>query len=84
MQDAVVKDTVERTTERNFNLKEYLQDAYLHPVLKGVEFEVSTELDDEENNSLVATKRTSRRSSKAVSNGSSEDQKTVSETQLVF
>ncbi|XP_059302694.1 CSC1-like protein At4g02900 [Lycium ferocissimum] len=40
LQDAVVKDTVERTTEPNFNLKEYLQDAYLHPVLKGVELDV--------------------------------------------
>ncbi|KAH0663624.1 hypothetical protein KY284_028555 [Solanum tuberosum] len=84
LQDAVVKDTVERTTEPNFNLKEYLQDAYLHPVLKGVDFEVLKELDDEEKNSLVATKRTSRRSSKTVSNGTSEDQKTVSEIQLVF
>lgn len=80
LQDAVVKDTVERTTEPNFNLKEYLQDTYLHPVLKGVEFEVSKEDDDEENNLLVPTKRTSRWSSKTVSDGSSEDQKTVSET----
>ncbi|KAK4338744.1 hypothetical protein RND71_043231 [Anisodus tanguticus] len=83
LQDAVVKDTVERTTEPNFNLKEYLRDAYLHPVLKGVELEISKELDDEENNRLVATKRTSRWSSKTVSNATSEDQKTVSETQLV-
>lgn len=84
LQDAVVKDTVERTTEPNFNLKEYLQDAYLHPVLKGVDFEVSREINDEGKNSLVATKRTCRRSSKTVSNGTSEDQKTASEIQLVF
>lgn len=84
LQDAVVKDTVERTTEPNFNLKEYLHDAYLHPVLKGVEFEVSKEVDDEESNSLVATKRTSRWSSKTVSNATSEDQKMVSEARLVL
>ncbi|XP_059300916.1 CSC1-like protein At4g02900 isoform X2 [Lycium ferocissimum] len=84
LQDAVVKDTVERTTEPNFNLKEYLQDAYLHPVLRGIELEILKELDDEENNLLVATKRTSRWSSKTVSNATSEDQKTVSETRLVF
>lgn len=83
LQDAVVKDTIERTTEPNFNLKEYLQDAYLHPVLKEVELEVSKEIDDEENNPLVATKRTSRWSSKTASNGTSEDQKTVSETRLI-
>ncbi|XP_075100693.1 hyperosmolality-gated Ca2+ permeable channel 1.7 isoform X3 [Nicotiana tabacum] len=71
LQDAVVKDTVERSTEPNFNLKEYLQDAYLHPVLKVVKFEVSKEIDEE--NPLVATKRTSQRSSKTVSNGTAED-----------
>ncbi|CAN4101209.1 unnamed protein product [Withania somnifera] len=84
LQDAVVKDTVERTTEPNFNLKEYLHDAYLHPILKGVELEVSKEFDDLENNPLVVTKRTSRWSSKTVSNATSEDQKTVSETGLVL
>ncbi|XP_070006243.1 hyperosmolality-gated Ca2+ permeable channel 1.7 isoform X3 [Nicotiana tabacum] len=72
LEDAVVKDTVERTTEPNFNLKEYLRDAYLHPVLKMVEFEVPKEI-DEENNPLVATKRTTQRSSKTVSNGTAED-----------
>ncbi|CAN4098199.1 unnamed protein product [Withania somnifera] len=84
LQDAVVKDTVERTTEPNFNLKEYLHDAYLHPVLKVVELEVSKEFDDLENNQLVATKRTSWQGSKTVSNATSEDQKTVSETRLVL
>ncbi|XP_019243320.1 PREDICTED: CSC1-like protein At4g02900 isoform X2 [Nicotiana attenuata] len=72
LQDAVVKDTIERSTEPNFNLKEYLHNAYLHPVLKVVEFEVSKEF-DEENNPLVATKRISQWSSKTVSNGTAED-----------
>lgn len=53
----MVKDTLERATEPNLNLKAYLKDAYVHPVFKGVEFERPTALDDEENNPLVPTKR---------------------------
>ncbi|KAM3382437.1 CSC1-like protein isoform X1 [Capsicum galapagoense] len=63
LQDAMVKDTLERATEPTLNLKAYLKDAYVHPVFKGVELDRPTAIDDEENNPLVATKR-SRRSSK--------------------
>lgn len=66
----MVKDTLERATEPNLNLKAYLQDAYVHPVFKGGEFDRPAALDEEEENPLVATKRTSRRdsSSKVGSN----------------
>ena len=63
----MVKDTLERATEPNLNLKAYLQDAYVHPVFKGGEFDRPAALDEEEENPLVATKRTSR-SSKVGSN----------------
>lgn len=65
-QDAVVKDTLERATEPNLDLKAYLQDAYAHPVFKPIEDEREAN-QDEENNQVVSTKRTSQRSSKAVS-----------------
>lgn len=68
-QDAVVKDTLERATEPNLNLKAYLQDAYIHPVFKSVEIERPPALDEEENSPLVTTKRSSRRGSKPGSGG---------------
>ncbi|XP_051142744.1 CSC1-like protein At4g02900 isoform X2 [Andrographis paniculata] len=34
LQDAMMKDTIEKATEGNFNLKGYLKDAYVHPVFK--------------------------------------------------
>ena len=52
------KDTLEKATEPNLNLKLYLQDAYVHPVFKGsTQFERPTAVDEEENNPLVATRR---------------------------
>lgn len=56
------KDTLERTKEPNFNLKEFLQNAYIHPVFKG---EVDSEIDAASEDgdlepSLVQTKRQSR------------------------
>lgn len=63
-QDAMVKDTLERATEPHLNLKAYLQDAYIHPVFKSGELERPTAIDEEENNPLVATRRSSQRSSK--------------------
>ncbi|CAI9107870.1 OLC1v1007341C1 [Oldenlandia corymbosa var. corymbosa] len=63
LQDAMVKDTLEKATEPNLNLKAYLQDAYVHPVFKCVELDRPRAVDDEENNPLVATKRTSQRTS---------------------
>ncbi|KAF8392481.1 hypothetical protein HHK36_022823 [Tetracentron sinense] len=71
LQNAMVKDTLERATEPNLNLKSYLQDAYIHPVFKDDEFERRA-IDEEENNPLVPTKRSSRRSSKYGSDISSE------------
>ncbi|KAK6164687.1 hypothetical protein DH2020_001551 [Rehmannia glutinosa] len=67
--DTMVKDTLERATEPNLNLKAYLQDAYLHPVFKSVDIERPAVVDEEDNNPLVSTKRSSRRSSKTASGG---------------
>ncbi|KAI4319459.1 hypothetical protein MLD38_033054 [Melastoma candidum] len=72
LQDAMVKDTLEKATEPTLDLKAYLGDAYMHPVFKGGEVENSLVTDEEENNPLVPTKRTSRLSSKMGSNVSSE------------
>ncbi|KAK6141432.1 hypothetical protein DH2020_024837 [Rehmannia glutinosa] len=69
LQDTMVKDTLERATEPNLNLKAYLQDAYLHPVFKSVDIERPAVVDEEDNNPLVSTKRSSRRSSKTTSGG---------------
>ncbi|XP_059625811.1 CSC1-like protein At4g02900 [Cornus florida] len=73
LQDAMVKDTLERATEPNLNLKAYLQNAYVHPVFKGGEFEKPQAIDEEEESLLVPTKRSSRRSSKNGSEAGSEN-----------
>ncbi|GKE11652.1 hypothetical protein Tco_1415203 [Tanacetum coccineum] len=58
LEDAMKKDTLEKATEPNLNLKLYLQDAYVHQVFKGTtQFERPTAIDEEENNPLVATRR---------------------------
>ncbi|KAK1318048.1 hypothetical protein QJS10_CPB04g00670 [Acorus calamus] len=73
LQDAMVKDTLERATEPNLNMKGYLQDAYVHPVFKdGGGFGRPPTIDEEENNPLVPTKRTSRRSTPGHSRYGSE------------
>ncbi|KAK7262129.1 hypothetical protein RJT34_29689 [Clitoria ternatea] len=65
LQEAMMKDTLERATEPNLNLKPYLQNAYVHPV-----FKESLEEDDdvevmsekwEADSVTVPTKRQSRR-----------------------
>ncbi|KAG4394616.1 hypothetical protein AAZX31_20G059600 [Glycine max] len=66
LQEAMMKDTLERATEPNLNLKGYLQNAYVHPVFKD-----SMDDDDDEEDRLsidletesvtVRTKRQSRR-----------------------
>ena len=66
-----MKDTLERATEPNLNLRAYLRDAYVHPVFKGGELYAPPTLDEEEGVPLVATKR-SHKSSKATSCASSE------------
>ncbi|TQE07777.1 hypothetical protein C1H46_006710 [Malus baccata] len=63
LQEAMMKDTLERTREPNLNMKGFLQNAYIHPVFKGE--------DDSENDApaqefekepaVVLTKRSSRR-----------------------
>ncbi|CAM8995699.1 unnamed protein product [Rhodiola kirilowii] len=63
LQEAMMKDTLERTREPHLNLKGYLQNAYIHPVFKSgddndSDNEEIQELDD--GPQLVPTKRTSR------------------------
>ncbi|KAI9198694.1 hypothetical protein LWI28_020695 [Acer negundo] len=77
LQEAMMKDTLERAREPNLNLKGYLQSAYIHPVFK------SDDVDDdhdmafakkEDEDVLVPTKRQSRRNTPApskISGGSS-------------
>ncbi|XP_010255871.1 PREDICTED: CSC1-like protein At4g02900 [Nelumbo nucifera] len=72
LQDAMVKDTLERATEPNLNLKNYLQDAYIHPVFKDNQIEVPTAIYEDENNPLVPTRRTSNRNTPGESKRSSE------------
>lgn len=57
LQDAMMKDTLERATEPNLYLKGYLQNAYVHPVFKDGEDVCSQILDEEERRPLVTTKR---------------------------
>lgn len=55
----MMKDTLERAREPNFNLKSFLQNAYIHPVFKTVD-ESETEAASQESEDepvLVATKR---------------------------
>lgn len=72
LQDAMVKDTLERATEPNLNLRTYLKDAYVHPVFKEGELERPVAMDEEESSPLVATKRKSSRSSRHDSETGSE------------
>lgn len=57
LEEAMIKDILERATEPNLNLKTYMQGAYVHPVFKGVELEKPLTIDEEESNPLVPTKR---------------------------
>ncbi|KAI4295953.1 hypothetical protein L6164_035946 [Bauhinia variegata] len=65
LQEAVMKDTLERATEPNLNLKAFLQHAYVHPVFKAShedDCEDEESVDKWENESVtVPTKRQSRR-----------------------
>ncbi|XP_072982957.1 CSC1-like protein At4g02900 isoform X2 [Typha latifolia] len=72
LQDAMVKDTLERATEPNLNLRDYLKDAYVHPVFRSEEIERPAAIDEEEKSPLVPTKRTSRRSTPRESKYGSE------------
>ncbi|KAJ6319536.1 hypothetical protein OIU78_015038 [Salix suchowensis] len=63
LQEAMMKDTLERAREPNLNLKSFLQDAYRHPVFKGKDDSDSDEAPEEfeKEPGLVPTKRQSRR-----------------------
>ncbi|XP_057719368.1 CSC1-like protein At4g02900 [Arachis stenosperma] len=63
LEEAMVKDTLERAVEPTLNLRIYLQDAYVHPVFKRCELEKPMAVDDEEENPLIQTTRASRLSS---------------------
>lgn len=76
LQETKMKDTLERTREPNLKLKEYLQNAYIHPVFKGGDDSDSdgdTGQGWESEHTLVPTKRTSRRNTPAPSKMSSTD-----------
>ncbi|BFG26087.1 hypothetical protein CerSpe_123610 [Prunus speciosa] len=63
LQEAMMKDTLERAREPNLNLKGFLQNAYIHPVFKGEddsENEAAAE-ECEKEPAVVPTKRQSRR-----------------------
>lgn len=72
LQDAMVKDTLERATEPLLNLRAYLQDAYVHPDFHREDIERPVAIDEEENNLLVPTKRSSYRSTPKDSKYNSE------------
>lgn len=67
-----MKDTLELATEPNLNLRTYLQDAYVHPVFKGIQEQNPPAVEEEEDSSpLVATKRRNWNASKNESDASS-------------
>lgn len=66
LQEAMMKDTLERATEPNLNVKGYLQHAYVHPVFKASHDDDADEEDAmslkwETESATVPTKRQSRR-----------------------
>lgn len=76
LQDAMIKDTLERATEPQLDLKAYLKDAYIHPVFKGGEVELMDFDDEDDDNHIVATKRTSRKGSQVGTREGSPDSRT--------
>jgi hypothetical protein len=81
LQEAMMKDTLERAREPHLNLKGYLQTAYVHPVFKASE---EDEDDDdlvsekwETESTLVPTKRQSRRNTPLPSKISSNSSPTL-------
>ncbi|XP_037496733.1 protein OSCA1 [Jatropha curcas] len=72
LQEAMMKDTLERAREPNLNLKSFFQNAYIHPVFNGGDDsdheEVTEELEKEP--VLVPTRRQSRRNTPLPSNRS--------------
>ncbi|OAY24601.1 calcium permeable stress-gated cation channel 1 [Manihot esculenta] len=76
LQEAMMKDTLERAREPNLNLKAYLQNAYMHPVFKGDSDDGDEDMSEklETESVVVPTKRQSRKNTPVhsrVSGGSS-------------
>ncbi|XP_047320363.1 protein OSCA1-like [Impatiens glandulifera] len=73
LQEAMMKDTLERVREPNINLKGYLENAYLHPIFKGGDDDdEDVESDDiiekwDQESVIVPTKRQSRKNTPAPS-----------------
>ncbi|KAF3953694.1 hypothetical protein CMV_020886 [Castanea mollissima] len=69
LQEAMMKDTLERAKEPNLNLKGFLENAYIHPVFveeDDSENHAATEEEDKEPK-LIPTKRQSRRNTPLTS-----------------
>ncbi|KAG8385792.1 hypothetical protein BUALT_Bualt03G0082100 [Buddleja alternifolia] len=75
LQEAMMKDTLERAREPNLNLKGYLQNAYIHPVFKNEDDDEDEHYNAKLDESvMVPTKRQSRRNTPVpskISGGSS-------------
>ncbi|KAG8642261.1 CSC1-like protein At3g21620 isoform X1 [Manihot esculenta] len=69
LQEAMMKDTLERAREPNLNLKSFLQNAYIHPVFKDGDDSDNDETTEagEKEPVLVPTKRQSRRNTPLAS-----------------
>ncbi|KAF5741423.1 hypothetical protein HS088_TW10G00420 [Tripterygium wilfordii] len=83
LQEAMMKDTLEHAREPNFNLKGFLQSAYIHPVFRGGDDSDSDEAVEEveQEPELVATKRQSRRYTPLGSKRSGSSSPTLPTTQ---
>ncbi|XP_024964106.1 CSC1-like protein At4g02900 [Cynara cardunculus var. scolymus] len=75
LQDAMIKDTLERATEPHLDLKSYLQDAYIHPVFKDGEIDTSMDVYDDDDYPVVATRRSSRKGSQVGTREGSPDER---------
>lgn len=72
LQEAMMKDTIERANDPKFNLKAYLHDAYVHPIFKDLGMKrQDEEVDYDEENHIVPTKRSSRNPSQCTSSARS-------------
>lgn len=81
VQEVMRKDTLERARERNFDLKAYLADAYLHPVFKSNEVDKFYVADDPgAEEVIVPTKRQSRRITPVQSENDGSDRLSVLES----
>lgn len=81
-----MKDTLERTREPNLNLKEYLRNAYIHPVFKGEDDSDSESdevtVDSDREPELVPTKRQSQRNTPLPSKHSGSSPPSISEVHV--